>query len=187
MRQQAYSSGLHLIDTLLTTFAETPRVPVYLYEQARIQAYQANHNTGGLGKQDAASGQEARTLQSIAQSYPESPIAFMVQAQHIESTPESAPVIPASAQLVVQNYPNPFNPTTSIQYVVKESHRVSLEIYDVLGRRVTTLVEGQQCPGQHVVQWDATDAQGEPVSTGMYFYRVVIGQQKAEGKLLYLK
>jgi glucuronoarabinoxylan endo-1,4-beta-xylanase len=74
---------------------------------------------------------------------------------------------PATFQLD-QNFPNPFNPSTTIQYQLPVDSRVSLIIYDVLGREVMTLVEEQQVAGYHDKQFDASN-----VASGVYFYRIV--------------
>ena len=66
-----------------------------------------------------------------------------------------------------QNYPNPFNPITTIQYEMKATGKVTLQVYDVLGRLVTTLVDGQITAGQHQVRFD-----GANLSSGVYFYRL---------------
>jgi subtilisin family serine protease/photosystem II stability/assembly factor-like uncharacterized protein len=66
-----------------------------------------------------------------------------------------------------QNYPNPFNPATTIRYDLPIASEVQLRIYDVLGRVVTTLVDGQQSPGTHVVPFDASH-----LASGVYFYRI---------------
>ena len=68
---------------------------------------------------------------------------------------------------LMQNYPNPFNPTTTIQYSIPKSAYVTLKVYDVLGRLVTTLVDGVKEASFYQVQWNAT-----AVSTGVYFYRI---------------
>jgi hypothetical protein len=72
-----------------------------------------------------------------------------------------------------QSLPNPFNPTTTIRYdVPKGGAKLSLEVYDVRGRWIRTLVDGFVNEGQKSVVWDGTDHRGNPVSTGMYFYRL---------------
>ena len=71
-----------------------------------------------------------------------------------------------------QNYPNPFNPSTIIPYQVPTAGRVRLEVFNVLGQRVATLVDGERPAGVHTVVWDATDAAGRPVGAGVYFYRL---------------
>ncbi|GEM_PF-5035221 len=71
-----------------------------------------------------------------------------------------------------QNYPNPFNAQTTIVYQTPESGNVRLDIYDILGRRIKTLVNGFSSIGPHRVIWDGTNNNGETVSTGIYFYRL---------------
>ena len=71
-----------------------------------------------------------------------------------------------------QNYPNPFNPTTTIQYGLPQDARVTLEVYDVLGRRVTELVNGQVAAGYHEVEFKATS-----LASGLYFYRMTADGQ----------
>ena len=74
--------------------------------------------------------------------------------------------IPQSAQLH-QNYPNPFNPATTIAYDIAENGKVSLKIFDVLGREVRSLVEERQSPGRYTVTFDASD-----LASGIYLYRL---------------
>jgi hypothetical protein len=73
----------------------------------------------------------------------------------------------------VSNYPNPFNPSTTISYQLVEDANVSLIVYDLMGRRIVSLVEGQKSVGYHSVQWNGRDTYGNPVSTGIYLYRFV--------------
>jgi len=78
--------------------------------------------------------------------------------------------------LLNQNYPNPFNPITTIQYVLPKRSDVQITIYDLLGRKVTTLASETQDAGYNSVIWDATNDQGQQVSTGVYLYKI-----KADG------
>ncbi len=71
-----------------------------------------------------------------------------------------------------QNYPNPFNPSTIIPYQVPTAARVRLEVFNVLGQRVATLVDEERLAGVHTAVWDATDAAGRAVGAGVYFYRL---------------
>ena len=74
--------------------------------------------------------------------------------------------------ILAQNYPNPFNPTTQIQYGLPEQSRVSITVYDVNGRVVAKLFQGDQATGLHDVHWDGRNQQGDAVSTGVYFYKL---------------
>ena len=71
-----------------------------------------------------------------------------------------------------QNYPNPFNPSTVIPYQLATAGRVRLEIFNVLGQRVATLVDGYQAAGAYTAVWDATDGAGQAVGAGVYIYRL---------------
>ena len=81
------------------------------------------------------------------------------------------PVLPERFELG-HNYPNPFNPSTVIPYQLPVSTRVRLEIFNILGQRVTTLVDGERPAGFHTARWDATNASGRAVAAGVYFYRL---------------
>ncbi len=70
------------------------------------------------------------------------------------------------------NYPNPFNPATVIPYRLHRSMSVRLEVFNVLGQRIATLVDGERPSGFHTARWDATNAAGQAVAAGMYLYRL---------------
>jgi len=70
------------------------------------------------------------------------------------------------------NYPNPFNPSTIIPYHLPRPMRVRLEVFNVLGQRIATLMDGEQTSGFHTARWDGTDAAGQAVAAGMYLYRL---------------
>jgi|GEM_PF-1849302 len=71
---------------------------------------------------------------------------------------------------LAQNYPNPFNPLTTIRYTVARTEHVRLEVFDAIGRKVATLVDGNQAPGSYSVQFSAAK-----VGSGIYFYRLTAG------------
>lgn len=81
-----------------------------------------------------------------------------------------------------QNYPNPFNPSTTIQYGLPETGNVSLEVFDMTGRRVATLVSGNQRAGWHNVTFDASN-----LASGMYIYRIQSGEFIQTRKLILVK
>jgi hypothetical protein len=86
-----------------------------------------------------------------------------------------------------QNYPNPFNPSTQIRYEVPQTSRVSLKVYDQRGRLVSTLVESEEGPGRKSVIWDGRADNGSQVSSGVYFYRLAVGNEIAQRKMTLLK
>jgi len=84
-------------------------------------------------------------------------------------------VAPPTALTLGPAIPNPFNPVTGIIYGIPETDgpsRVTMNVYDALGRRVTTLVDAEQSPGTYHVVWDGRDHKGGEVASGVYFYRI---------------
>jgi hypothetical protein len=86
-----------------------------------------------------------------------------------------------------QNYPNPFNPTTTISYDLPRSGSVRLEVYDMLGEHVTTLVDEVQEAGFYQVDWNGDDENRTPAATGVYFYRLYAGDFVSVKKMLLVK
>lgn len=86
-----------------------------------------------------------------------------------------------------QNYPNPFNPTTNVEFGLPKAEWVNLIIYDMLGRRVRTLVDENRASGRHVIQWDGRDQGGRRVASGAYLYRLEAGGRSLVRKMLLLK
>ncbi len=85
------------------------------------------------------------------------------------------------------NYPNPFNPETIIKYQLPEATDVRLEIFNVVGQLVSTLVAEPQKAGRYTIQWDSTNDSGQPLSSGIYFYRLQAGEFHQVDKMLLLK
>jgi len=81
-----------------------------------------------------------------------------------------------------QNYPNPFNPETSITFTLQRASYVRLSVYDLLGRDVTTLVSDNRSPGEFEAVWDAST-----VPSGVYFYRLIAGEQVQTRRMMFLK
>jgi len=86
-----------------------------------------------------------------------------------------------------QNYPNPFNPTTRFTVDVPKTSSVEVTIYDVLGQKVNTLMNGQQAAGSISVQWDGRDANGLPVTSGVYFVHMKADNFTATQKIVLMK
>ena len=84
------------------------------------------------------------------------------------------------------NYPNPFNPSTIIPYQLSASSPVRLEVFNVLGQRVATLVDDAQEAGTYRAGWDGTDALGRAAASGVYFYRLTVAGVHRTGKMVLL-
>jgi hypothetical protein len=89
--------------------------------------------------------------------------------------------MPASYQMY-QNYPNPFNSTTTIRYTIPKRAMVRLEVYDIKGHKITTLVNAYQSAGNHKVRWNANN-----VVSGEYFYQIEIDSYKIVRKMILVK
>ena len=88
---------------------------------------------------------------------------------------------------ISQNYPNPFNPFTTLSYGLPEDAMVNITIYDMMGRKINTLVSSHQTAGFKSIQWDATNNQGQPVSAGVYLYSIQTGQFNQTKKMILLE
>ncbi|UCH09911.1 MAG: T9SS type A sorting domain-containing protein [Fidelibacterota bacterium] len=86
-----------------------------------------------------------------------------------------------------QNYPNPFNPSTRIAYSIRKSLPVTLDIYDIVGRKVCTLVNEVQHPDSYSITWDGRDDHGNLLAGGVYFYRLQAGTSVETRKMVLLK
>lgn len=86
-----------------------------------------------------------------------------------------------------QNYPNPFNPTTIISYDLPTVSDVALTVYDITGREVRTLQKHEQPAGHYEIQWNGVDNSGNPVSTGLYFARLLADDYSRTIKMVYLE
>ena len=87
----------------------------------------------------------------------------------------------------IYNYPNPFNPITTIRYELPEDSFVNVTIYDILGNVVNNLVNANESSGYKSIQWNATNNQGEPVSAGVYLYKIQAGNFVDTKKMILLK
>jgi hypothetical protein len=94
---------------------------------------------------------------------------------------DQASVVPTEFSLS-QNYPNPFNPTTELRFAVPQDAQVVLRVYDVMGREVAELVNGNMPAGFHAVTWDATG-----VASGLYVYRMTAGNFTQTRKMVLMR
>jgi hypothetical protein len=104
-----------------------------------------------------------------------------LRVEGIVTSVTSRKTLPKSFKLY-QNYPNPFNPTTTILYTLPEATHVTLEVFDILGRKVVTLVNGVQTAGFKSVIFDAGN-----LASGIYIYRILAGGHNEAKKLVVLK
>jgi len=86
-----------------------------------------------------------------------------------------------------QVYPNPFNPSTTISFSITDNSMVSVEVYNIRGQRVKTLVTDSLPAGHHTLQWNGTDEYNKNISSGIYFYRILTDSHQTTGKMLLMK
>ncbi|MFQ5707982.1 MAG: FlgD immunoglobulin-like domain containing protein [bacterium] len=92
--------------------------------------------------------------------------------------------------VLAQNYPNPFNPSTVITYTLPQSANLGttrLEIYNLLGQKVRTLINARQSAGTHSIQWDGTNDAGHLLASGVYVYLLKSGNLSEAKKMLFMK
>ncbi|MBO6574410.1 MAG: T9SS type A sorting domain-containing protein [Rhodothermales bacterium] len=136
---------------------------------------------------EAQPGQLLEIVASSGDSGLEAEIVTILEsADFSTSTEPSAESLPERFTLK-GNYPNPFNPTTTIAFELAETTDVRLEIFDVMGRRVAMLASGVLPAGSHQASWNGRAMSGEPVTSGMYLYRLSVGDVAQTRSMLLLK
>jgi hypothetical protein len=123
--------------------------------------------------------QEAQATQLLHQALDDLQVSTDVAAE-VETE------VPSSFSLS-QNHPNPFNSETAIEYSLPEETQVKIAIYNILGQKVKTLLDGKETAGHKRVIWDGENEKGKSVSSGIYFYRMETEEFVRTKKMLYLK
>jgi len=122
----------------------------------------------------------------ISSNDPDNSLIYLPINLEVTATDYTDDTIPSVTGLI-GNYPNPFNPETKIQFGVTETSHVVLEIYNIKGQKVTTLVDNMIDSGYHEVVWQGNDNAGKPVTSGVYFYRLQANKYSGIKKMLLLK
>ncbi|MFH1892569.1 MAG: T9SS type A sorting domain-containing protein [Candidatus Zixiibacteriota bacterium] len=101
-------------------------------------------------------------------------------------TKDVQPILPKTFALH-QNYPNPFNATTRIIYEVPKTAHVKIEVFNIMGQKVTTLIDREESVGVHAIEWNGLDQSGNAVASGVYLYRLTCDDYGSEKKMVLLK
>lgn len=96
-------------------------------------------------------------------------------------------IIPVANDFNLSNFPNPFNPTTTITYSIPISNNVELSIFNIKGQKITTLFNEHLTKGKHSIVWSGCDQHSNQVSSGIYFYKLKVGNQVSVKRMLLLK
>lgn len=145
-----------------------------------VAGFKSTSHTGSINFVTKSGAEIAATIQLDASGNP-------ISAQYTESTlitgikNQASDNIPQKYKLE-QNYPNPFNPTTVIKYQLKKAGNVKLDVYNLLGQKVATLVNTNQTAGLHRVTFDADN-----LNSGIYFYKIEAGNFTQTKKMMLIK
>ena len=99
----------------------------------------------------------------------------------------NAPAVPPAGPELLANYPNPFNPETEFGIRIAEFGLVDVAIYDLMGRKVETLLSRSMAPGEYRLRWNGNDARGNPAASGVYIYRLRQGSTVLARKMMLLR
>ena len=136
---------------------------------------------------------EGQDLESVSGIFNYSFGSYKVQIRDLNDLGQSLGInddlqISPYSYSLLDNYPNPFNPKTQIRFSIGRRENVKLIVYDMMGRQVNTLVNGESFnSGYHVVNWLGIDDKGNKVPSGVYVYRIKAGDYIADKKMLLLK
>ena len=100
---------------------------------------------------------------------------------------ETGEILPPISTKLYGNYPNPFNPTTNIKFDLNETAKVQIDIFNIKGQRVNTLINSELDSGNHSVVWNGNDSSGKKVSSGIYFYKMKAGKYQETKKMILMK
>lgn len=136
---------------------------------------------GGLGSDNIESLERLKENVRQAQEYylSRSVVPTAVAEEH-------RPVLPMAVTLD-QNYPNPFNSGTVMRFALPSKSEVELVVYNLAGQQVATLATGMREAGNYAIIWDGRDEKGRELSSGVYLYRLQVGEHRAVRKLLLLR
>ncbi|MCL4708743.1 right-handed parallel beta-helix repeat-containing protein [bacterium] len=180
VKNKAYDLALNNHNKIIETFKDSD-----LSKVARFATWEILFN----GRKDEIGAKEV--LKEYAGLYPDDENTVMMKmamgeitledlqglgkltqpARESEKDKSMASGLPKSFALA-GNYPNPFNPETAIRYEIPEDGRVIIKIFNIQGKEVVTLYDGERSAGKYVIPWNGTDRHGQAVASGVYFYQV---------------
>ena len=200
------SHNTHLDKLLLTSFSDSVISNLYVYELETgqlsfIDSIQGEYPTTQTWAKDNSKVAIGSQL-SLWESYTSIQIYDFTNDTIIVLSDSAEPLfwlggqelgiksnlgLTPSNYLLSQNFPNPFNPITTIRYELPEDSFVNVTIFDMLGNVVNNLINANQLSGYKSIQWNATNNQGEPVSAGVYLYKIRAGDFVDTKKMILLK
>jgi|GEM_PF-3206341 len=181
LNNQEFDLALSLIDDLLADYPKNEYCPDWLFSKGMILKYIKKNKEAGIA-----------IFKDIIKRWPEHPIAEWAsdelnklgKSAHPESL-ENHDKVPESFTLV--NYPNPFNPITIIEFGLPKDGFVTVEIYDLMGRRVANPISEVRKAGVHKLVWNPINETGMHIASGIYFCRVTFGDHVLDQKLVFMR
>ncbi len=160
-----YTNALSVSEEILKETEDEDLICSLLYEKGMIHQYYLNDPEVAISN-----------YKQICQNYFSNPMVHFAVFQ-MEMLNEKIELpqelfTTATTELNANNYPNPFNPTTTISYTLPTDGRVTIKVFDMLGREVKTLVNDYKNAGGYSTMWDSKDSFGNEVSSGIYFYNI---------------
>lgn len=167
-------SGAAVENTLVTLMVEEQSIAstvtaedgVYNFENVPADSYTLTASAAGYDDSEPAA-------QSLAVSGTVNIYGLTLLVKTTSTGVQENPVLPTVSDLE-QNYPNPFNPATRINFSLAQAGMVRLTVYDMLGREVKRLADGELAAGSHSAVWDGTNSRGDKMPSGIYFYRLQV-------------
>jgi len=138
----------------------------------------------GLGSLDLPGTSMDPEILNVACSFPDTSNMVAFSTTNLGVMAENG--IPLKYHLS-QNYPNPFNPSTKISFDLIEGEKSTLIVYNLLGKKINTLMNASLNPGHHSIEWNGLDYNGQSVASGVYFYELRSGDFIAKKKMLLLR
>jgi hypothetical protein len=192
----AYSDndGWSWFDPIVLNNVETPEFedikPMWVYpsDQMLFAGYQNGARVGKLGLMfydDFTWG--ANVIDPPYHPIPDGGEVMFMELQIGYGWDAEDPGQAPAPAILAQNWPNPFNPSTSISFELLTAGPARLDVYDLRGRLVTTLLDKELGTGTHSLDWDGTDAAGAPVASGVYLYRLSSGGSSVSRKMVLIK
>lgn len=168
---------------------ELTRVEVEVFDEFNVLINTSGPH-GGMGTHEVtvplAGVVQSPIYVKVTMTPGSTPTIHSIGLQGDETTATSVTTIPPSLTLE-PNVPNPFNPFTRIAFTTPRAARVNLTVFDVTGRRIVTLVDELRGPGRWLVPWDGKTATGTPVASGVYYYRLGIGEYSISRKMVLVR
>ncbi|HMA77375.1 MAG TPA: T9SS type A sorting domain-containing protein [Candidatus Krumholzibacteriaceae bacterium] len=114
-------------------------------------------------------------------------ISAVKEKSEVVRSPTFELTLPPKPITLYQNFPNPFNPSTTIRFFIPDKRRVTLDIFDVRGRKINTLIDEIKTADRYRAEWDGRNSRGKPVSSGVYYYRLSAGKKVITKKLVLMR